>query len=296
MALWRVCVSGWIGLWLVGAALPGGGAQTANSSASANFAPLDAWESAVRSGDASALVSLYSTNPPARITVPSGKESTTIAPDADAAFWSGLKVRRLKVEVTKLESAQAGLAQAILQLEVKSGATAKLRTLYITEAQVWQKQGTQWRLVAMQRSDPARLQQPVSTTKNIYPPGLDARTEIKEAVGKARATHKRVLIVFGANWCYDCHVLDLAFQRADVAPVLTRNYEVVHVDVGEGDKNQDLMEEYQVPMKKGIPALAVLDGSGKLLYSQKSGEFERARALAPEDLVGFLNKWKAQTP
>jgi thiol:disulfide interchange protein len=101
-----------------------------------------------------------------------------------------------------------------------------------------------------------------------------------------------VLVVFGANWCYDCHVLDLAFHRHDVAGVLQQNFEVVHVDVGEGDKNQDLMQEYQVPMKRGIPAVAVLDSNGKLLYSQKGGEFERARALAPEDVLQFLNKWK----
>jgi thiol:disulfide interchange protein len=112
-------------------------------------------------------------------------------------------------------------------------------------------------------------------------------------VQRAKKHNKRVLLVFGANWCYDCHVLDLAFQRRDLAPVLAANYEVVHVDVGEGDRNQDLMQEYQVPMAKGIPALAVLDENGKLLYGQQHGEFQRARALTPEQLVAFLRKWKA---
>ena len=101
-----------------------------------------------------------------------------------------------------------------------------------------------------------------------------------------------MILVFGANWCYDCHVLDLAFHRPDLSAVLAQNYEVVHVDVGQGDKNQDLMQQYDVPMAKGIPALAVLDSNGKLLYSQTSGEFEKARSLAPEDLLQFLNKWK----
>ena len=67
---------------------------------------------------------------------------------------------------------------------------------------------------------------------------------------------------------------------------------MVHVDVGEYDKNLDIMQQYQVPKARGIPAIAVLDASGKLLYSQKGGEFEKARSLAPEDLVTFLNKWK----
>ena len=126
----------------------------------------------------------------------------------------------------------------------------------------------------------------------IYSENADAHAEIKEALQKAAAEHKRVIVVFGANWCYDCHVLDTAFHGSDLAPILSANYEVVHVDIGKGEKNQDLMRKYQVPMKRGIPGLAVLDGDGKLVYSQKNGEFENARALAPEDFLSFLNKWK----
>jgi thiol:disulfide interchange protein len=126
----------------------------------------------------------------------------------------------------------------------------------------------------------------------IYSESADAHAEIKEALQKAAAEHKRVIVVFGANWCYDCHVLDTAFHRSDLAPILSANYEVVHVDIGKGEKNQDLMRKYEVPMKRGIPGLAVLDGDGKLVYSQKNGEFENARALAPEDFLSFLNKWK----
>ena len=126
----------------------------------------------------------------------------------------------------------------------------------------------------------------------IYSETANAHAEIKEALKKAAAGHKRVIVVFGANWCYDCHVLDAAFHRSDLAPILSANYEVVHVDIGKGEKNQDLMTKYEVPMKRGIPGLAVLDANGKLVYSQKNGEFENARALAPEDFIAFLNKWK----
>ena len=128
--------------------------------------------------------------------------------------------------------------------------------------------------------------------KEIYSESADAHAEIKEALEKATAEHKRVIVVFGANWCYDCRVLDKAFHRSDLAPILAANYEVVHVDIGRGEKNQDLMKQYEVPMKRGIPGLAVLDANGKLLYSQKNGEFENARALTAEDFLAFLNKWK----
>jgi len=134
--------------------------------------------------------------------------------------------------------------------------------------------------------------QTAAKQKQIYSETADAHAEIKEALEKARAEHERVIIVFGANWCFDCHVLDDAFHRPDAASIIANNYKVVHVDTGKGEKNQDLMKKYDVPMKRGIPGLAVLDGDGKLLYSQKNGEFENARALAPDDFLAFLNKWK----
>jgi thioredoxin 1 len=134
--------------------------------------------------------------------------------------------------------------------------------------------------------------QAAAKEKVIYNESSDAHAEIKEALQKAAAGHKRVIVVFGANWCYDCHVLDKAFHSSELAPILAANYEVVHVDIGKGDKNQDLMTKYEVPMKRGIPGLAVLDPDGKLVYSQKNGEFENARALAPDDFRAFLNKWK----
>jgi thioredoxin 1 len=128
--------------------------------------------------------------------------------------------------------------------------------------------------------------------KDIYPASADAHAEIKEALEKAAAEHKRVILVFGANWCFDCHALDKDFHRPEAAEIIAANYEVVHVDVGRGEKNQGLMAKYDVPMKRGIPGLAVLDGDGKLIYSQRNGEFENARSLAPEDVIAFLNKWK----
>jgi thioredoxin 1 len=129
--------------------------------------------------------------------------------------------------------------------------------------------------------------------------GLKARSvkaEIREAETRAATQHKRVLLVFGANWCFDCHVLDLAFQRPDLAPVVASGYEVVHVDLGPDEKkNADLVAQFEVPLDKGIPALAVAESDGKLVVSQKNGEFEDARSLTPEALLEFLNKWKPES-
>lgn len=264
------------------------GRASDSASAGATFAPLNQWKAAVISGNASLLKSMYSSTPAPRVMTVSG-DST---PDAEAAFWTGLKARQVKLNVSQSNSPQPGVQQVVFEAEVHSGTSAKDHVVWVTEGQLWQEQSGSWKLLATKRTDAAKLQQPTSTDKVIYAPGLDAHEEIKQALATAAKQHKNVLVVFGANWCYDCHVLDLAFHRPDLTTVLQHNYEVVHVDVGQGDKNQDIMEQYHVPMKKGIPALAVLDSHGKLLYSQQGGEFEKARSLAPEDLLAFLNRWK----
>ena len=143
------------------------------------------------------------------------------------------------------------------------------------------------------------LAQPIKPGVLTAPPapiqGLyrgDARTEISEALAATTTSHKRVLLIFGADWCYDCHVLDHAFHSTEIAPLLDSNFVVVHVDVGKYDKNLDLAKKYNVPLDKGVPALAVLDKKGKLLFSQKNGEFEGARRMTVEDVTAFLDKWK----
>jgi len=68
---------------------------------------------------------------------------------------------------------------------------------------------------------------------------------------------------------------------------------VVHIDLGVDEKkNADLVKQFDAPLNKAIPALAVVESDGKLIVSQKNGEFEDARSLTPEILLEFLNKWK----
>ena len=256
----------------------------AQNSATGNFAPLQGWKAAVLTGNPNTLRAIYG----------SGATVKTIAGpsdvNTDVVFWSSLKVTQLKIDVVKSDSPGAGLQELVMQMEVHTPTAATTR--YVSEAQLWQKQSDDWKLVGVQRTGLTRLQQPVSMDKQIYPEGVDAHAEIKEALEKAQKGNKNVIVVFGANWCLDCHVLDMAFHRPDFVPLLQKNYEVVHVDTGKGDKNLDLLDEYQVPIKKGIPAVAVLDSHGRLLTSQKNGEFENARAMGPEELLKFLNQWK----
>ena len=264
-----------------------GQAADVSAEAAAAFAPLQQWKSAVASSDAPALKMLYSSDPPAHIVTTSGDSDVA----SDVAFWTGLGAHEVRLEMVQFSAPQPALRQVIFQTQFRSPAVFGGHVSYVAEAQLWQQQNGQWKLVAAQHGNPARLEQPVSLNKEIYPEEADAHAQIRDALARAKQGHKRVILVFGANWCFDCHVLDLAFHRPDIAPLVEHGFEVVHVDVGRGDKNQDLMNQYDVPMKRGIPGLAVLESNGKLLYSQTQGQFENARALSPEDLLQFLRKW-----
>jgi thioredoxin 1 len=254
-----------------------------------SFAPFEQWKAAVVAGNVATVKQLYSTSPPAQISAANSSSNS----NAEGDFWVSFKAHKINFEIVQNVSSNPDAQVVIFQAEVSPVAQAE-HTVYILEAQAWQHQSDQWRIVSVKRAPVAYLKQPLNKDRDLYPAGADARVEIKQAEEKAAKENKRVLLVFGANWCYDCHVLDLAFERPDFVPVIAR-YEVVNVDIGaDGKKNGDVANQYQVPLARGIPALAVLDGQGNLLVSQKNGEFEKARAMTPEAMLEFLNKWKTE--
>ena len=59
-------------------------------------------------------------------------------------------------------------------------------------------------------------------------------------------------------------------------------------------RNGDLVRKYKINLEKGVPAVSLLDSTGKLIFNDKGGEFEAARRMTEEDLLAFLDKWKAK--
>jgi thioredoxin 1 len=135
-----------------------------------------------------------------------------------------------------------------------------------------------------------------SGTRDIYPDPAQAKADLAAALKQAASTHKRIIIDFGGNWCGDCQVLDIYFHNPQNRPILEANYVLVHVNIGHMDENLDIAQHYRVPLDKGVPALAVLSDTGKLLYSQKSGEFEAMRRMQASSVTSFLVQWKPTKP
>jgi len=125
-----------------------------------------------------------------------------------------------------------------------------------------------------------------------YDEKADAHQQIAAAIAEASKAQKNIVLVFGANWCGDCRALDAQMHKEELAAIIATNYEVVKVDVGRFNKNKDIGEKYQVPLKHGIPALAVLAPSGNVLYAMDQGQFSNARSMSYESIKEFFVKWE----
>jgi thiol:disulfide interchange protein len=119
------------------------------------------------------------------------------------------------------------------------------------------------------------------------------KADIAAALAQAKHEDKRVLLDFGGDWCGDCQVLDIYFHQPANAALLDKHYVLVHVWIGQMDHNIGLAAKYGVPIAKGVPALAVLAPDGKVLYAQKTGEFDDMRHMDTSSVTQFLEKWKS---
>jgi thioredoxin 1 len=264
---------------------------------SAAMPPLDRWKAAVLAGDKPALSGFYSITPSARSATPEGKSED---PGEEPGFWAAVAAKGItnfEPKLLEVRRPRAGVVVLILRIEMEVRTKTSAEPAFVSTTQAWTLQGDDWRIYFTRRgnlSRPARsrLAEPEKPNIDLYPPPEGAQAEITSALSIAGKEHKRVILVFGGNWCFDCHVLNESFHSKGIAPTVERNFEVVHVNIGEGDKNLDLAKKYEVPLNKGVPSLAVLDPDGTLVYSQKQGEFESTARIGPEDVLQFLEKWK----
>ncbi len=264
----------------------------AGLAAQAPFPPFARWLAAVRAGDAAAIAACYSTAPPPQFLVSTGVFTATAR---EAGFWAAWKkagLTRLGIALIADRAVGPNLRQLGFEAGIHYRSPRGPKSFYLFVQQTWMRQPAGWRIVGGGRSDLMRLKQPLSLQGDIYAKSADAGAQIAAALRSAKREHKRVLLDFGGNWCYDCHVLDLAFRRSDLAPLLRADYVLVNVDVGEFNYNLAIVRRYHLSIMQGVPMLAVLDSSGKVLASSSDGAFQAARALGPQALIAFLNTWK----
>ncbi|MGA9334080.1 MAG: thioredoxin family protein [Rudaea sp.] len=123
-----------------------------------------------------------------------------------------------------------------------------------------------------------------------YNPKADANADVQRALTKAAADHEPVLLFFGANWCEDCRALAKSLEAGKNAELMATHFNIVKIDVGNFDRNLDVVKRFGNPIKKGIPAAVIASSHGKVLYSTRAGELSSARHMSDQGVYDFFTK------
>jgi thioredoxin-related protein len=129
----------------------------------------------------------------------------------------------------------------------------------------------------------------------IYDPGANAAREISDAVKKALAEHKHVLLLAGGDWCSWCREFN-RFVHADssIDSLLGKCFVVYHLNYSEENKNLEIFARYGYPQRFGFPVFIILDGQGKQIHTQNSEYLEQGRSYSAKRVKDFLLQWTPQ--
>ena len=128
----------------------------------------------------------------------------------------------------------------------------------------------------------------------VYDESADAQAQVSQTLAKAKADNKQLMIVFGANWCGDCKMLDGEFKKPALKALLDANYVIVKVDVNRFNKNLDVVKPYGDVIKKGIPSIVIATPANQLVYATNGGELADARKMGEAGVAEFFKALAAK--
>lgn len=131
-----------------------------------------------------------------------------------------------------------------------------------------------------------------TTKPAIYNPQANASADLKEAVKKAKAENKHVLLQIGGNWCSWCLKFhNLTTSDVQLDSTLKANYVVLKINHSKEVPNLDVLEQLEYPQRFGFPVFVVLDGNGKRLHTQNSAYLEDGAGYSKKKIMEFLAQW-----
>jgi thioredoxin 1 len=123
-----------------------------------------------------------------------------------------------------------------------------------------------------------------------YDAGANAAADLAAAQAQSRSRDRLLMVMFGANWCPDCRAFDAALRESGVTQMVDENFVITKVDVGNWDRNLDIVEAWGDPIAGGIPAIVVATPDGEVVYTSKAGDLARARSMDQATLIEFFQR------
>jgi thioredoxin-related protein len=127
----------------------------------------------------------------------------------------------------------------------------------------------------------------------LYNPAANAEKDIAEAVAKAKAENKFVLIQAGGNWCSWCiKFAKFCTDNKDIDSFLNKNFVVYHLNHSPENKNEALFKKYGYPQRFGFPVFLILDSTGTRIHTQNSEYLENGKGSYEKIKVQmFFEMW-----
>lgn len=129
--------------------------------------------------------------------------------------------------------------------------------------------------------------------KKLYDPTADADKDLEQAIKKAKAEKKHVLIQAGGNWCSWC--IEFArFAKADrnIDSVMSASYVWYHLNWSKENTNNKLLAKYDYPQRFGFPVFIILNSKGERIHTQNSAYLEDGKKSYDKMKVqDFLEMW-----
>lgn len=126
-----------------------------------------------------------------------------------------------------------------------------------------------------------------------FDPRRDAAADVAQAVERARAEGKRVIVDVGGEWCTWCHILErFIASNEEVRTLVAAEFVWVKVNHSAANRNEQLLSGW--PKVTGYPHLFVLDGAGRLVRSQPTAAFEAGHGYDKAKLLAFLRESRVE--
>ncbi len=102
---------------------------------------------------------------------------------------------------------------------------------------------------------------------------------------------RQSIIIFGANWCPDCRILEGTLMLPTVKEFINKYYSILHIDVGKYDINMSLIEILGLEDQKGIPKVLIFDKNGIPVNLATSDRWYTARESKTQEIFDYFQKY-----
>jgi len=133
----------------------------------------------------------------------------------------------------------------------------------------------------------------IAQKPTLYNPEANAKMDIENALKKAKAEHKFVLLQGGGNWCPWC----IEFHRfcssdKQIDSIINANFVWYHLNYSKENKNEDLFKKYDYPQRFGFPIFIILNEKGERIHTQNSEYLENGKkSYDKKKVISFLENW-----